>query len=88
MMTINSAEYNGKLPHPFILSKTALLVPEIAVEDLSLDRTATLVPGFLVKDLLLGRTLMMMMMMMTIRIVSEKKSSLLHTVSTILTLSN
>ena len=28
------AESNGKLPHLFILSKTATLVPEFAVEDL------------------------------------------------------
>ena len=58
------AESNGKLPHIFIPSKTAALVPEFAVEDLSLDRTATLVPAFAVKNLLLGRTLMIMMMMM------------------------
>ena len=30
------AESNGKLPHLFIPSKTATLVPEIAVEDLPL----------------------------------------------------
>ena len=46
------AESNGKLPHLFIPSKTATLVPEFAVEDLPLDRTATLV-----KDLPLGKTL-------------------------------
>ena len=40
-------------------SKDATLVPEFAVEDLSLDRTATLLPAFSVKDLPLGRTLMM-----------------------------
>ena len=51
------AEINGKLPHLFIPSKTATLVPEFAVEDLSLSRTATLVPEFAVKDLPLGRTL-------------------------------
>ena len=36
------AESNGKLPHLFISSKTATLVPEFAVEDLPLDRTAAL----------------------------------------------
>ena len=54
------AESNGKLPHLFIPSKTATLVPEIAMEDLPLDRTATLVPELAVKDLPLDRTLMMM----------------------------
>ena len=49
------AESNGKVPHKFIPNKTATLVPEFAVEDLSLDRNATLVPAFAVKDLLLGR---------------------------------
>ena len=52
------AECNGKLPHLFIPSKTATLVPEFAVEDLSLGRTAALVAEFAVKDLPLGRTLM------------------------------
>ena len=33
---------NGKLPHLFIPSKTATLVPENAVGDLPLGRTATL----------------------------------------------
>ena len=33
------AESNGKLPHIFILSKTATLIPESVVEDLSLGRT-------------------------------------------------
>ena len=51
------AERNRKLPHLFVPSKTATLVPEIVVEDLPLDRTATLVPEIAVKDLLLGRTL-------------------------------
>ena len=46
------SESNGKLPHLFILSKTATLVPEFAVEDLPLDRTM-----FAVKDLPLGRAL-------------------------------
>ena len=57
-------ESNEKLPHLFIPSKTATLVPEFAVEDLRLDRTATLVPTFAVKYLPLGRTLMIMMMIM------------------------
>ena len=63
------AESNGKLPHLFIHSKTATLVPEFVVENLSLDRTATLVPAFAVKDLLLGRTLVMMMMIIIIIII-------------------
>ena len=50
-------ESNGKLPHLFIPSKTANLVPEFAVEDLALDRTTTLIPEFAVKDLPLGTTL-------------------------------
>ena len=51
------SESNGKLPHLFIPSKTAVAVPEFAVEDLPLGRTAGLVPEFPVKDLPLGRTL-------------------------------
>ena len=43
------AESNGKLSHVFILSKTATLVPEFAVEDLHSGRTAALVPEFAVK---------------------------------------
>ena len=43
-----------KIPHLFIPSKTAILVPEFAVEDLPLDRTTTLVPTFSVKDLSLA----------------------------------
>ena len=43
------AESNGKLPHLFIPSKTATLVPEFAMEDLPLSRTETLVPEFAVK---------------------------------------
>ena len=38
-------ESNGKLPHLFIPSKTATLVPEFAVEDLPLVRTAALCLG-------------------------------------------
>ena len=53
----SDAESNGKLPHLFIPSKTATLVPEFTVEDLPSDITATLVPAFAVKDLPLGRTL-------------------------------
>ena len=47
----------GKLPHLFIPSKTAILVPEFAVGDLSLLRTVALLPEFAVEDLPLGRTL-------------------------------
>ena len=54
------AESNGKLPHPFVPSKTAAWVPEFAVEDLPLSRSADLVPELAVKDLPLGRILMMM----------------------------
>ena len=51
------AESNENLPHLFIPSKSAILVPEFAVEDLPLSRTAALVPEFAVKDLRLGRIL-------------------------------
>ena len=50
------AESNWKLPHLFIPSKTATLVPEFAVEDLPLGRTAALESEFAVKDLPLDRT--------------------------------
>ena len=50
---------NGKLPHLFIPSKTATLVPEFVVEDLPLGRIAALVTELAVKDLPMGRTLMM-----------------------------
>ena len=50
-------ESNGKLAHLFMPSKTATLVPEIALEDLSLGRTAVSVREFAVKDLPFGRTL-------------------------------
>ena len=53
------AESNGKLPHLFIPSKTATLVPEFAMEDLPLGRIAAFVPEFAVKDLPLGIALMM-----------------------------
>ena len=52
------AESNGKLPHLFILSKTATYVPDFAMEDLPLDRIAALVPEFEVDDFPLRRTLM------------------------------
>ena len=55
----HGTESNGKLPHLLIPSKTATLVPELAVEDLPLGRTATFVSEFVVKDLPLRRTLMM-----------------------------
>ena len=51
------AEGNGKLPHLFIPSKTATLVPDCAVKDLPLGRTEALVPEFTMRDLPLGRTL-------------------------------
>ena len=53
-----SLENKGKLLHLSITSKTATLVPEFAVEELSLRRTAALVPEFTVKDLPLGWTLL------------------------------
>ena len=59
-----SAESNGKLPHLFIHSKTATLVPEFAVEDPPSAELQPWVPALAVKNLPLGRTLMMMMMMM------------------------
>ena len=52
-----SAESSGKLPHLFITSKTAPLVPEFAMDDLPLREEQTLVPEFVVKDLALGKTL-------------------------------
>ena len=48
------AESNRKLPHLFVRSKSATLVPEFALEDLPLDRTAALVPELAVKELPLG----------------------------------
>ena len=48
---------NGKLPHLSIPSKTATLVPEVAVEDLPLGRISALLPEVAVKDLPLDRTL-------------------------------
>ena len=51
------AESKGKLPHLFIPSKTATLIPEFGAEDLPLGRTAALEPEFVVKDMPLDRTL-------------------------------
>ena len=71
------AESNRRLPHLFIHSKTATVVPEFAVEDhLPLDRTATSVSAFAVKYLPLGRTLMMMMMKVKVSMVRVKKFTL------------
>ena len=57
------AESNRRLPHLFIHSKTATLVPEFAVEDLPLSRTAALVPEFSVT---LGQITLMMMKTLSI----------------------
>ena len=51
------AESDRKLPHLFIPSETATLVPVFVVEDLPLRTTAALLPEFAVKDLPLGRIL-------------------------------
>ena len=48
---------NEKLRNLFFPSKTAIMVPGFAMEDLPLRRTAALVPEFLMKDLPVGRTL-------------------------------
>ena len=50
-------ESNRKLPHVFIPSKTAILVPSFEMKDLPLYRTATLITAFAIKDLSLVRTL-------------------------------
>ena len=71
-------ESNGKLPHLFIPSNPATLVPEFAVEDLPLDRTATFILAFAVKDLPLGRTLIMMMMMTNIMIGGPVTQAIRH----------
>ena len=60
------AESNGKIPHLFIHSKTATLVPAFAMEDLPLDRIAILAPEFAVKDLPFCRTLMMMIIILPV----------------------
>ena len=51
MLILVIAESYGKLPHLFISSKTATLVPKFEVEDLPLGKTSALVPEFAVKDL-------------------------------------
>ena len=51
------AESDGKLPHLFISSKTATLVPEFAAENLSLGRSAAFVPEFAVNDQPFGSAL-------------------------------
>ena len=55
-----SAESNEKLPHLSIPGKTAVWVPEFAVEDLPFGRITALFPEFAVKDLPLGRMLLLM----------------------------
>ena len=50
------AESNAKLPHLFIPSKTATLVPKFALKYPPLSRTTALVPEYAVNDLPLGRT--------------------------------
>ena len=52
------AESNGELPNLFILSKTATLVTEFAVEDLPSNRTAALVPGFAAERPALGERIL------------------------------
>ena len=51
------AESNGRLPHLFIPSKTATLVPDFAVEELLLGRTVAFVTEYAMKDLPFGKTL-------------------------------
>ena len=46
------------------------MVPEFAMDDLTMDRTATLVLAFAVKDLPLGQNSLMMMMMMMMMMIS------------------
>ena len=62
------AESNGKLPHLFIRSKTAILIPEFAVEDLPLGRTAALVPCLSLQCTTCPgqNTLMMMMIILSL----------------------
>ena len=73
-------ESNGKvgLPHLFISSKTAIYVPEFAMEDLPLGRIADLVPEFAVKDLPSGRTLLMMIILLLIVFKETGASSLIR----------
>ena len=61
------AESNGKLPHLFIISKSATFVSEFAIEDLTLRRTTALVSEFAVKDLALGRYSLMMIFFLEIK---------------------
>ena len=75
------AESNEKLPHLFIPSKIATLVPEFAVEDLPLGRTATLVSEFAVKDLPLSKRSHDMMMMMMMMMMKKKKKMEFNNVS-------
>ena len=49
------AKSSGKLPHLFIPSETATLIPEFAVEDLPLGRTAAMAPEFRNKRPALGQ---------------------------------
>ena len=51
------AEGNGKLAHLFVPDKTAVMVPEFAVEDLPSAELRVLVPALAMKDLSLRRTL-------------------------------
>ena len=57
------AESKGKLPHLFMLNKTATLVPEFAVEDLSWAKL-NLGSCFSSEGPALGQNTLMMMMMM------------------------
>ena len=55
------AESNEKLPHLFILSKTATVVPEFAIEDLPLCRTAAFISEIAVKKPSLGHYTVMIL---------------------------
>ena len=65
---IDSQDSNTPIDHGHLARNCSIkiLVPEFAVEDMSLDRNVTLVPEFAVKDLALGQNTLMMMMMMTV----------------------
>ena len=54
------AESNGKIPHLFILSKTASLVPDFAVEDLPLGLNCSLSARVCSKRSSLGQNILMM----------------------------
>ena len=56
------AESKGKLQYLFIPSKTETLVPEFAVEDLSLDRTSNLGSCVCSERPALGQNTLIMMM--------------------------